>query len=76
MLNLMVVFTYSLLNWKRSILANSVQKIKSCLFKLKFRTKTDCNMLNLMMMFTFSLLNWKHSFCQIWSKKQKIVSLI
>ena len=57
MLNPMVVFIFSILGWTRSFMANLIQKIKKCQFKLKFGTRTISNML-----FTFSILNWENPF--------------
>ena len=51
LLNLMVVLTFPVLNWKHSSWANLVCKIKVCQFKLKFGTNINSNMLNLMMFF-------------------------
>ena len=62
MQNSMAVFTFPILNWELSFLANLVQKIKNCQFKLKFGSKTKSDMLNLMMIFTFSVANWKRPF--------------
>ena len=58
----MVVFSFSILNWKHCFWSNLVEKIKNCQFKLKFGTKINSNMLNLMVVFTLSILNQKHPF--------------
>ena len=62
MLNLIVVFTFSILIWKHWFWANVVQKIKNCEFKLNFGNRPNSNTLNLIMVFTFSFLNLKHPF--------------
>ena len=43
----------SVFGWKYHFWVNLVQKIKNCLFKLKFGTWTNSNMQNYLVMFTF-----------------------
>ena len=39
-----------------------VQKIKNCLFKLKFGAWNNLNLQNSMVMFTLSVFDWKYPF--------------
>ena len=71
----MVVFIFSVLEWKHPLWANWIPKI-NCQFKLKFGTKTKSNKQNSMAMLTFSVFDWKHPFWANLVQKFKIVSSI
>ena len=58
----MMVFAFSILNWKHSFWTNLVEKLKKCQPNLKFGTKTNSNILNLIVVFTFPILNLQHCF--------------
>ena len=58
----MVVFTFSVFDWKQLFWGKFSPKYHNCQFKLKFGTYTNSNTQNLVVMFTFSDVDWKHSF--------------
>ena len=62
MWNLMVMLSFSVLDWKNPFWANLTQKNQNYLHKLKFGTKYNSSMLNLMVMFIFAVLDQKCSF--------------
>ena len=55
MQNSMVVFTFSVLEWKYSFWGKFGHKIRNCQFKLKPSTKTNPNMQNSMVILHFSV---------------------
>ena len=62
MQNLLVVFTFSDVDWKYPFLGKFGPENRNCQFKLKFGSKTNLNMQNLVVLFTFSVFDWKYSF--------------
>ena len=73
MQNSMVMFTFSLFDWKYLFWVNLVQKNQNCQFELKFGTQTNFNMQNSMVVFTFSVLDQKNPFLANLVQKIKIV---
>ena len=57
-----VMFTFSVFNWKYPFWENLIQKNQNCQFKLKFGTETNSNMQNSMVVFAFSVLDRKDPF--------------
>ena len=72
-LNLPLLFTFSVLNQKDPILWQICSKIQNCLFKLKFVNETNLDVLNSIVRFSFYALSWNNLFGQILPKKMKFV---
>ena len=57
-----VMFTFSVFNWRYPFRENLIQKNQNCQFKLKFGTETNSNMQNSLVVSTFSVLDRKDPF--------------
>ena len=71
MQNSMVVFTFSVLDQKNPFWSKDL----SCLFKIKFDSKTNLNMQNSIVVSILPVWGWKYSFLGEFAKKIKIFSL-
>ena len=76
MQNSILMFNFSVLDWKYSFYTNSVRKKQIFQFKLKFGTKTNLNIQNSMLILVFSsILDRKFFFLEDLLQKTKIISL-
>ena len=76
MQNSILMFNFSVLDWKYSLYTNSVRKKQIFQFKLKFGTKTNLNIQNSMLILVFSsILDRKFFFLKDLLQKTKIISL-
>ena len=58
----MVLFAFSVFNWKYPFWANLVHKNQFSQFKLKFGTESNLDIQNLMVVFTLPVLEWEVPF--------------
>ena len=65
MSNLILINTFSILDWKNPFWEGLDQKTQNRLFNVKFRTQTNSNKRKLKVMFTLSFLDQKYSFMAI-----------